>query len=76
MEIVTSTISVEKLADQLGVQPQSIRARLCRKGDYFGLKPVKFLNGRLGFPADSISRLIRPPNGESQAQNAGRQQAA
>jgi hypothetical protein len=32
------------------VKPQSVRARLCRTGSYFGVKPVKLASGRLAFP--------------------------
>jgi len=51
-------ITTERLADFLGIRPNSIRIRLCRTGSYFGLLPAKLPNGRLLWPADSIERLI------------------
>ena len=32
------------------VKPQSVRARVCRFGSYFGIKPHKLANGRLAWP--------------------------
>ena len=32
------------------VKPQSVRARLCRFGSYFGIRPRKLANGRLVWP--------------------------
>lgn len=32
------------------VKPQSVRARLCRFGSYFGIRPSKLANGRLVWP--------------------------
>lgn len=55
----TNPITTEVLATQLGMKPESIRIRLCRKGDYFGLKPIKLPNGRLLWPADSAARLAQ-----------------
>lgn len=31
--------TTEALADRLGIKPQSLRARVCRTGSYFGLRP-------------------------------------
>jgi hypothetical protein len=49
--------TTETLAAGLGIKPQSIRARVCRTGSYFGLRPAKLPNGRLLWPADAIQRL-------------------
>jgi len=49
--------TTEALADRLGIKPQSLRARVCRTGSYFGLRPLKLPNGRLLWPADSVERL-------------------
>ncbi len=54
--------TTEALADRLGIKPQSLRARVCRTGSYFGLRPLKLPNGRLLWPADSIERLKQAAN--------------
>lgn len=53
--------TTEALADRLGIKPQSIRARLCRKGSYYGLKPLKLPNGRLLWPEDAREQLTQHP---------------
>lgn len=50
--------TTEALAQSLRLQPQSIRARVCRTGSYFGLVPTKLPNGRLLWPMDAQSRLM------------------
>lgn len=52
-------LSTETLASQLNIKPQSIRARVCRTGSYFGLVPKKLPNGRLLWPSDSAERLLQ-----------------
>jgi hypothetical protein len=32
------------------VKAQSVRARICRTGSYFGVRPIKLANGKLAFP--------------------------
>lgn len=51
------SITTEELADQLGIQPASIRSRVCRYGSYFGIVPTKLPNGRLLWPADALHKL-------------------
>lgn len=51
-------IPTSELARPLGLNPESIRTHLCRKGSYFGLKPRRLPNGRLLWPADSVKRLL------------------
>lgn len=48
--------SCEKFAANNQVKAQSVRARLCRTGSYFGVKPKKLLNGRLAFPNTQVER--------------------
>ncbi len=43
-------LSAEQFASLNQVKPQSVRARLCRTGSYFGIRPLKLANGRLAFP--------------------------
>ena len=51
-------ITTEEMAEQLRLRPQSIRAGLCRKGEYLGLRPVKLPNGKLLWDAAAVNRLI------------------
>lgn len=46
--------SAEKFAEANQVDAQSVRARLCRTGSYFGVHPIKLANGRLAFPAVQV----------------------
>ena len=43
-------LSAEQFAALHQVKSQSVRARLCRTGSYFGVIPRKLANGRLVFP--------------------------
>ncbi len=52
-------LTTNELARAAGVKPDTIRAAVCRSGEYFGLRPEKALNGRLLWPVDSPERLIR-----------------
>lgn len=52
MDFTTSS-----LAQRLGLQPQTLRAAVCRHGNYFGVIPSRLANGRLLWPADSFERL-------------------
>ncbi|MCB1967998.1 MAG: hypothetical protein KDI64_18710 [Candidatus Accumulibacter sp.] len=49
--------TTEALAKRLGLQPQTLRAALCRNGHYYGIKPAKLPNGRLLWPANAFDRL-------------------
>jgi hypothetical protein len=51
-------LSTEAFASQLHIKPQSIRARVCRTGSYFGILPKKLPNGRLLWPSDAAERLL------------------
>ena len=42
--------SCEQFAAINQVAAQSVRARICRTGSYFGIRPLKLANGRLAFP--------------------------
>ncbi|MFZ4538625.1 hypothetical protein [Propionivibrio sp.] len=59
METVTPqkyTLSAEQFAALNQVVAQSVRARLCRTGSYFGVRPVKLANGRLAFPNVQVAK--------------------
>lgn len=49
--------TTESLANKLGIRPQTIRARLCRTGSYFGEKPHTLPNGRLWWKDDAFERI-------------------
>jgi len=48
--------SAEQFAAANQVKAQSVRARLCRTGSYFGVRPVKLANGRLAFPSVQVTK--------------------
>lgn len=50
------TLSCEEFARLNQIKPQSVRARLCRFGSYYGIKPKKLINGRLAFPAVQVTQ--------------------
>ena len=60
METNTQTQKYELSAEQFAalnqVKSQSVRARLCRTGSYFGVVPRKLLNGRLAWPAVQVAK--------------------
>jgi hypothetical protein len=49
--------TTEVLAAKLGIKPQSVRARLCRTGSYFGEKPHTLPNGRLWWADGAFERI-------------------
>ena len=48
--------STEQFAALNQVKAQSVRARLCRTGSYFGVVPKKLANGRLALPAVQVTK--------------------
>ena len=56
--------TTEAFAAKLGIAPQSLRARLCKTGTYYGIKPTKLPNGRLWWPDDSFERVKQSPRGD------------
>jgi hypothetical protein len=60
--------TTEELANAVKVQPQSLRARVCRTGSYFGLRPHKLPNGRLIWPpVDEAMAFLRKQGDKSEA---------
>ena len=49
----------EIAAPILGVKAQTMRAGLCVRGEYMGLRPTKLPNRRLLWDADAVDRLAR-----------------
>jgi len=50
-------LSTEVTAARFWVEPQTLRASLCRNGHYMGMRPVKLPNGRLLWDAQEVERL-------------------
>lgn len=48
--------SCEQFAAFNQVKGQSVRARICRFGNYFGVVPRKLANGRLAFPRVQVAK--------------------
>ena len=42
---------------RLGIKAQTLRAALCRNGEYYGIRPFKSKNRFLRWPADAVERL-------------------
>ncbi|MDN6885467.1 DNA-binding protein [Variovorax sp. NFACC27] len=51
-------LTTTEFATQQLVNAQTVRKRLSLHGSYFGVKPLRLLNRRLLWPADSIKTLI------------------
>ena len=51
--------STEQVARMFNVQPASLRAALCIKGHYFGIRSSKLPNRLLSWPADAVDALAR-----------------
>lgn len=49
-------LSADQFAAINQVKAQSVRARLCRTGSYFGVRPLKLANGRLAWPAVQVAK--------------------
>lgn len=65
-------MNTEDLAERLGIKSQSIRARLCRTGSYFGERPKTAVNGRLVWDDKAPERLVA----SEQPEGANEQAAA
>jgi hypothetical protein len=50
-------MSTEEAAARLGIKAQTLRAALCRNGEYYGIRPFKSKNRFLRWPADAVERL-------------------
>lgn len=51
-------VSTETFAAKQLVKQQSVRKRYSQTGTYFGIRPVKLCNGRLGWPAEFIKKSV------------------
>jgi len=57
-EVGRRKLTTEELAAFLRVVPQTVRAGLCRKGHFCGLKPLKLPNGKLLWDSAEVERLL------------------
>lgn len=48
-------LTTERFAALNGVKGQSVRARVCRFGSYFGITPRRLKNGRLIWPVVQVA---------------------
>jgi hypothetical protein len=51
----TYELSTKQFAALNHVKPQSVRARVCRTGSFYGIKFLKLASGRLAFPAVQVA---------------------
>lgn len=56
METKKFNLSAEQFAALNQVKAQSVRARLCRTGSYFGVVPLKLASGRLAWPSVQVAK--------------------
>lgn len=59
-ETISPTLSTTQFASLNMVKAQSVRARVCRFGDYFGVKPIKLINGRTAWPVHQVKKVMDP----------------
>lgn len=52
-------LSTAEAADLWKVQPQTLRAAICRDGHYFGIRPIKAKNRFLLWPENEVNRLLQ-----------------
>lgn len=46
--------NTKQFAKLNGVEATAVHARVCLRGDYFGIKPIKLANGRLMWPDTQV----------------------
>ena len=56
-------LTTKQFSELNGVAIQTVRNRLCKFGNYFGVVPMKKFNKRLSWPAEKLeSTLYNQPN--------------
>jgi hypothetical protein len=55
-------LSTEEFATRNRVKAQTVRARFCTTGSYFGVRPLKLANGRTAWPDVQVAAA---PAGET-----------
>lgn len=56
-------VTTNEMAAILRVRPQTIRAGVCRKGHYLGLRPLKLDNRKLLWDVEAVRQLLSPLGG-------------
>lgn len=51
------SMTTNQFAQALGISPKTLLNACSRSGSYFGVKPIKQVNGRLLWPANELERL-------------------
>ncbi len=59
MNPMQPSLSTNEFAALLKRKPQTLRKRYSQEGHYFGIRPIKLVNGSLIWPVDALERLIR-----------------
>lgn len=59
--LIEYKLSTGQFAAEVGVKAQSVRARFCHTGSYYGVVPRRMPNDRLLWPVDSKERLLNTP---------------
>lgn len=57
-------LTTKEAAAILKVKQDTLRESLCRTGGYYGVQPVKGVNGRLLWPTAEVKALIEPKQAE------------
>ena len=58
MRVAAQMQTTEAVAIAFCVKPPTIRASLCRKGHYMGLRPLKLPNGRLLWDSGQLQSIL------------------
>ncbi len=54
--IVLTSLGTDEFARLNLVREQTVRARVCRTGTYFGIAPQKLASGRLAWPNVQVAK--------------------
>ena len=50
-------LTTDEFAAEIGIKPGTLTKAKSKDGHYFGVTPLKGLNGRLSWPADAVAKL-------------------
>ena len=64
------SLTTRELATAAKCAEQTIRAQLCVKGSYHGIRPMKMPSGRLLWPDDSVAQLAKVGESRRHAESA------
>lgn len=57
-------LTTKEAAAILKIKQGTLRESLCRTGGYYGVQPVKGVNGRLLWPTGKVKALLEPKQAE------------